>query len=534
MDKAKIDLTFYFVTDDDAPGSSALQQAYTAVAAGATVVQYRNKSFSGQDMPEVLAVRDLCKINGVLFIVNDDIVLAMAAGADGVHLGQEDSDPALARKLLGEGAVIGISVSTTAELERTDPAPCDYIGTGPVFSTGTKQDAGSAIGTEGLAAVARRCSLPVVAIGGITPERVRQCFKAGAAGAAVISAITRAADPAASAARFAEACGLQPAEPASPWNDEFLLIRRILADFREPRDNKQGPVKVGAGDDAALLKTLKNPVVTTDTQRENVHFRRRWQSMSEIGYKAAEITFSDLAASYAKPVALFVNLALPADISEEQVLQIYEGIRSSLFSRGAVLGGGNVSSARAMGLDLFAAGEANPEIFPVRSSALPGWGLYVTGQLGLARAGLDCLYRGDDGFAGLIHAFTSPSARFDAASVLAENRVECVMDLSDGLAGDAVHIAEASGVTINLDLAGAPVNRELSDYCLKYGKSPQHVMAAGGEDYELVFACPPTVFETVAQKLPGAYRIGECVSYNGLPVKGLPGEITGYRHGGRI
>lgn len=534
MDKAKIDLTFYFVTDDAAPGFSALQQAETAVAAGATVVQYRNKGFSEQDLQEVIAVRDLCTINGVLFIVNDDIVLARAAGADGVHLGQEDSDPALARKLLGEGAVIGISVSTPAELARTDLAPCDYIGTGPVFSTGTKQDAGSVIGTDGLAAVVNRCSLPVVAIGGITPERVRQCFKAGAEGAAVISAITRAEDPAGSAARFAAACGLQPAEPASPWNDEFSLIRSILADFHEPRGNKQGVVKVGAGDDAALLKTLKNPVITTDTQRENVHFRRRWQSMSEIGYKAAEITFSDLAASYADPVALFVNLALPADISEDQVLQIYEGIGTSLFARGAVLGGGNVSSARVLGLDLFAAGEADPDIFPVRFSALPGWGLYVTGELGLARAGLDCLSRGDDEFDGLIRAFTSPSARFDAAAVLAKNRVECVMDISDGLAGDAVHIAEASGVTINLDLSGAPVSCELSDYCLKYGKSPQQLMAAGGEDYELVFACPPDVFKTVAHKLPGAFRVGECVPYNGLPVKGLPGEITGYRHGGRI
>ncbi|MFW6081547.1 MAG: thiamine-phosphate kinase [Desulfosalsimonas sp.] len=521
------------MTDDAAPQLSALQQAETAVAAGATVVQYRNKAFSPKNLPEVIALRDLCAINNVLFIVNDDIVLAKAAGADGVHLGQEDCDPADARKALGEEAIIGISVSTPAELDGTDLSLCDYIGTGPVFTTGTKADAGGAIGTSGLAAVADKCFLPVVAIGGINPERVQQCFEAGAAGAAVISAITRAADPAASAARFAAACGLQPRQPASPWNDEFSLIRRIL-EASSGWGGKKWPFKVGAGDDAALLKTLKNPVITTDAQRENVHFRRRWQSMSEIGYKAAEVTFSDLAASYAEPVALFVNLALPADISEGHVMQIYEGISISLAARGAALGGGNISSARVLGLDMFAAGEGNPDIFPVRSSAIPGWGVYVTGPLGLARAGLDCLARGDYGFAGLVDSFSRPEARFDAAAVLAENRVECVMDISDGLAGDVAHIAEASGLTVNLDLSGAPVSPELEKYCLKYQKSPRQVMAAGGEDYELVFACPPKVFEAVGQKLPGAFRIGECVPYNGLPVSGLPEGVRGYRHGGRI
>lgn len=530
LNRPNIDLRFYFITDDQAPGASALGQAQIAVSAGATVVQYRNKRFSPADLSEVLAVRDLCVRNGVCFIVNDDIVLARAAGADGVHLGQEDTDAAIARQILGEAAVIGISVSTPEELARTDLSPCDYIGVGPVWQTGTKTDAKPAIGMQGLAAVAKRTALPVVAIGGITPQRVSECFAAGAAGAAVISAITRAADPAAAAGRFGEACGLPPRKPAAAWKDEFSLIRRILAGCRTV-SGPAGPLRVGGGDDAALLAALENPVVTTDTQRDGIHFRRRWQTMEEIGYKAAQITFSDLAASYAAPVVLLVNLALPADVSEDQVMRLYDGIGESLAACGAVLAGGNISSASALGLDLFAAGEANPEIFPLRSAAEAGWGVYVTGPLGLARAGLDCLRRGDDAFPGLVRAFVRPSARFDAASVLAENRVPCVMDISDGLAGDAVHIAGASGVTVELDLSAAPVDAELAAYCEKYRRSPQRVMAAGGEDYELLFACPPGGFEAVRRELPGAFQVGVCRPYAGRPVLGLPEDIRGYRHG---
>ncbi|MCF8094606.1 MAG: hypothetical protein K9J79_04525, partial [Desulfobacteraceae bacterium] len=167
----------------------------------------------------------------------------------------------------------------------------------------------------------------------------------------------------------------------------------------------------------------------------------------------------------------------------------------------------------------------------VRSAAKPGWGVYVTGPLGLARAGLDCLKRGEDSFAGLIRAFTRPAARFDAACVLAQNRVECAMDISDGLAGDAAHIAEASGVTVDLDLSAAPVGPELAKYCEKYGWAPVQVMASGGEDYELLFACPRDVFETVSRQLPGAFQAGVCRAYTGKPILGVPEEIHGYRHG---
>jgi thiamine-monophosphate kinase len=287
---------------------------------------------------------------------------------------------------------------------------------------------------------------------------------------------------------------------------------------------------VGAGDDAALLENISRPVISTDAQHEDIHFRRCWQSFSEIGYKAAETAFSDLAASYAQPLAMFVNLSLPKSISEEDVVEIYKGINHSLASRRAVLAGGNVASARSLAIDLFVIGRAESDLFPLRSAAKPGYGIYATGPLGLARAGLDCLIRGDKQFPALVEAFKKPKARFDAARILADHRVKCTMDISDGLAGDVRHMAMASHVTAAMDLSRVPVDLSLDMFCRKYKALPREIMAAGGEDYELLFACPKEVFEELKQKLPEAFSVGICLPYSGVPVTGLPEGIRGFDH----
>jgi len=102
-------LRFYFVTDENAPGISALEQVTIALQAGATMIQYRKKVFSSGDYPEVAGIRHLCKVNRVPFVINDQILLAKAVGADGVHLGQQDDSPSMAREVLGADAVLGIS-----------------------------------------------------------------------------------------------------------------------------------------------------------------------------------------------------------------------------------------------------------------------------------------------------------------------------------------------------------------------------------------------------------------------------------------
>ncbi len=203
-------LKYYFITDHDKPNCSPLDQVRIALAAGATLVQYRNKSFSLEKYTEAATIRSLCRKYEVPFLVNDHILLAKALDADGVHLGQDDQSPRLARQILGNNAIIGLSVSTRQELEKSDLSDCNYIGSGPAFTTHTKVDAKPVRGPAGLSEVAGASPLPMVAIGGITADTLVACLQAGAAGAAVISFITRAADPVRNAQAFGKACGCRP------------------------------------------------------------------------------------------------------------------------------------------------------------------------------------------------------------------------------------------------------------------------------------------------------------------------------------
>jgi thiamine-monophosphate kinase len=522
-------LRFYFITEEEVPGFPPIQQVLIAIRAGATMVQYRNKSFSSRCFEDVAAIRNICKCNNVPFIINDNILLAKAVSADGIHLGQEDEDPAPARRILGPQAVVGMSVSSLDELLHTDLSECDYIGVGPVFLTKTKKDAKEDIGLSGLNAVASASPVPVVAIGGIDEATAASCIEQGAAGVAVISVITRAKDPFEKASQVSSACGCTPPLTiVSPWNDEFALIRKLI------KDVPTNPfIEVAPGDDACLLKSLGRPVITTDTQKEGVHFRFDWQTPQEVGSKAVEVTLSDLAASYATPIGLFVNLGLPDYISDQTVESIYKGIKESLVKHNCTLGGGNISFGLEVTLDLFAVGLGRDDIFPKRSAALPGYGLYCTGLIGLARAGLFSLIRKDPTFKELIDKFKFPSARFDAAQILAENHIGCVIDVSDGLAGDAKRIAEASEVSIEIDLRDRAFHPALLAFCEKYHLKPEYMILAGGEDYELLFACPDDVFEQVQKKLPEAYYIGRCLEFQGTHMVNLPEDISSYQHGKR-
>jgi thiamin-phosphate kinase len=492
------------------------------------MIQYRNKSFSSDCYREAEEIRDLCKCNGVRFIVNDNILLAKSLAADGVHLGQSDESPAAARRILGSHAIIGISISDMDELEKTNLSDCDYIGAGPVFPTGTKEDAKEAMGLTGLQSVVEKAPLPVVAIGGITPKNAKLCFIGKAVGIAVISSISRAPDPYSAALEIGSACSCpRRSFIKTSWNDEFGLIEKLLKNVPAGLN-----MIVPPGDDACLLSPVLNPVVTTDTQREGIHFRFNWQTPEEVGIKAVEITLSDLAACYARPVTFFINLSLPSYVSDSMVEEIYRGVAKSLNRHECSLGGGNISAGSELSLDLFAVGSGRSGIFPKRSNARPGYGLYCTGPLGLARAGLECLIENETDFKDLVSKFKFPTARFDSAQILAEAGIDCVMDISDGLSGDAGHIAKASGITIELDLLSCPFSPSLVAYCRKYGKKPEEMVLAGGEDYELLFACRPAVYKTISKKLKSSFMIGRCVPFAEKHIIS-PLEIDSFQHGKR-
>ncbi len=527
-------LRFYFITDDCAPALSPVDQTKIALSAGASVIQYRNKHFSPRLYGEVIEIRNICKSNNAVFLINDDILLAKAVSADGVHVGQEDESPAIARKILGADAVVGVSVSTLEELRETDLVSCDYIGVGPVYPTGTKPDAKSVIGLSGLKQIADAVSLPVVAIGGINAANAAACFAHGACGVSLISALSRSQDPEKSARELGKICTCTPRNALDgPWKDEFGLIDKLIASsaLSSPSDNSW--LIVPPGDDACLMKSVSRPVITTDAHREGVHFSFHWQTPEEVGQKAVVSTLSDLAAAYAVSISIFINLGLPAYVSDHTVESLYRGITSTLKNYGCELGGGNISSAERVCLDLFALGQGRDDIFPVRSAAKAGDGLYCTGPLGLARAGLAALMKREYVHQRLIEKFKFPRARFDAAKILADQRVGCAMDISDGLAGDAAHIARASGVSIRLEIDSAHIDPELKRFCRQFNCSGNEMAIAGGEDYELLFACPPEVFERVREFLPEAYPVGECLQFNGNYLINPPPEVLSFQHGAK-
>jgi len=181
------------ITDSlrDGPRGLALRAA-AAVAGGATMLQLRLKEESARSLVEIARTIQTMAPE-VPLIINDRADVALAAGAAGVHVGVDDLSPALLRRVAPPGFVIGASVGSDDEVARS--AGADYVGIGPVFATGSKSDAGAAIGPERFGELARRCGLPAVAIGGITSERVPPVLAAGAAGVAVISALFGASDP---------------------------------------------------------------------------------------------------------------------------------------------------------------------------------------------------------------------------------------------------------------------------------------------------------------------------------------------------
>jgi thiamine-phosphate pyrophosphorylase len=196
--RASFDPTVYVITHEPSDeGSSLLRIVEDALAGGARVIQYRNKSRSPVREEEATAILKLTRRAGALLIVNDDPELAAQINADGVHVGQGDADLETARVLVGAGRLVGVSVGNVAEADRAIADGADYIGVGPVFATNTKADARPPLGLgrlmEIVDAVAGR--VPVVAIGGINEGNCGGCACVGADGVAVISIVMSANDP---------------------------------------------------------------------------------------------------------------------------------------------------------------------------------------------------------------------------------------------------------------------------------------------------------------------------------------------------
>ena len=191
------DLSLYLVTDRGLSlGRSTVDIVRAAVAGGATCVQLREKECSTrQFVAEARAVRELLAGTGIPLIINDRIDVALAVGADGVHLGQTDMHIADARRVVGSSMLIGISAECVEDAVRAQAESADYIGISPVFSTPTKTDTAPARGLDVVALIRAAVSLPLVGIGGIGPGKAAEVIRAGCDGIAVVSAIVSAPNP---------------------------------------------------------------------------------------------------------------------------------------------------------------------------------------------------------------------------------------------------------------------------------------------------------------------------------------------------
>ncbi|MBJ6128346.1 thiamine phosphate synthase [Microvirga splendida] len=200
-----VDLRLYGIIDPErTSGRDPVALVRQAVAGGATLIQYRDKHAEGHRLVELArALQEALKDTGVPLLINDRVDVALASGADGVHLGQDDMHPADARRLLGSSAIIGLTLKTLEQADELAGLPVDYSCIGGVFATFSKNNPSPPIGIEGLAGILTRVrhsgGLPVGAIAGIDASNAGAVMSAGVDGLAVISALFMAPDPRAQA-----------------------------------------------------------------------------------------------------------------------------------------------------------------------------------------------------------------------------------------------------------------------------------------------------------------------------------------------
>ncbi|HEV8662391.1 MAG TPA: thiamine phosphate synthase [Candidatus Methylomirabilis sp.] len=206
------------ITDEVVSGRSHEAIGEAALRGGARFLQLREKRGDLRRLLE--AARTLaaaCRDAEALLVINDRLDVALAAGADGVHLGQEDLPAVLARPLLGPDRLLGISTNRPEEASEAEGAGADYVGAGPAYATGTKERIRPVLGSEGLRRIRAATRLPVFAVGGITLDRVPEVLEAGADGVAVVSAIAAAPDVAAATRAFLEVLAAHYGRRSELW-----------------------------------------------------------------------------------------------------------------------------------------------------------------------------------------------------------------------------------------------------------------------------------------------------------------------------
>lgn len=325
-----------------------------------------------------------------------------------------------------------------------------------------------------------------------------------------------------------EALGTVPGAIALGPGKEFDRIRAVAAAL--------GARAAGLGDDCALIAaggvTL---ALSTDLTVEGVHFRREWLAWEEVGWRAAAAALSDLAAVGAEPVGLLAAVASPREAAESELTALMRGVGEAAAAAGALVLGGDLSSGPCWSVAMTVVGRADRAVR--RSGARPGDGIWVTGALGGARAALESWRRGESPPPAARWAFAHPEPRLAAGLWLAARGARAMLDLSDGLGGDAPHLAAASGVALAIELDRLPVAETARAAAERAGAPPPRFAAEGGEDYELLAALPPEFGPADAEAFRRELgleltRIGAAADGSGVRfvLDGKPIALGGFDH----
>ncbi len=297
---------------------------------------------------------------------------------------------------------------------------------------------------------------------------------------------------------------------------EFGLIRRLEAMARQEgvaaSRGQPFALVAGIGDDAAAWLIDATGLIelsTTDTMVEEVHFTRITTPWRDVGWKAMASNLSDIAAMGGSPTYALVTLGLPDSVSVEEVEAAFQGVVSACKDYGAVIAGGDVVSAPSFFITIALNGVMRGQPM-LRSAAIPGDAIAITGPLGLSRGGLELMMRGSsvdsDAVRQLVEAHRRPLPRLREGGVLLEEGVRAAMDISDGLVDDLKKMMLASGAAARIfagDVAIHPALRQA------FPGDALRLALAGGEEYELLFTAPADAAQRIKERLPSVSIIGE-------------------------
>jgi thiamine-monophosphate kinase len=285
--------------------------------------------------------------------------------------------------------------------------------------------------------------------------------------------------------------------------NEFDLIARLVetvAEARRGRTSEWGArIAVASGDDAAVTVPKGATATSVDSLVEGVHFRRPTAPLASVGRKALAAALSDLAAMGAESGEAYVQLGVPEDVDEADCLELGKGLAQMADEQDVAVLGGDVSRAPVLWIAITVVGHADSADELVgRAGAAPNDVLAVTGELGGAAAGLLLLDRpelakavGGEVAEALRRRQLDPSPRLAAGRALAAAGASAMIDISDGLGGDAGHVATASSVRLVIDLDRLPLQEGVSEVAAAAGVDAEDLATARGEDYELLVALPP-------------------------------------------